>query len=85
MKKKLKILGEFVGHLSVGTAMFAALLAFGGAISILVRWAGPIIGDSAFIDLMDVVEKIILYADVAFIIWWAVYSSYKAIKEMVDE
>lgn len=34
---------------------------------------------------MKAVEKIILYADIAFIVWWAIYSTYKAIKEMSDE
>lgn len=83
MRKNLKILGEYIGHLAVGAAMFAALLLFGGVINILVHWAGPIIGDASFADLMKWVEKVILYADIAFISWWAVFSTYKAIKEMM--
>lgn len=35
MKKKLAVLGEYVGHLAIGAAMFAALLLFGGALNIL--------------------------------------------------
>lgn len=31
-----------------------------------------------------VVEKVKLYADIAFIVWWAVFSTYKAIKEMMN-
>ena len=85
MKRKLKILGEYVGHLAIGTAMFAALLLFGGGLNMLVRWATPIINDDSFSDLMKVLEKIILYADIAFIVWWAIYSTYKALKEMKDE
>jgi len=83
--KKLKILGEYVGHLAVGAAMFAALLLFGGALNLLVHWAGPAIGDDSFSALMQQVEKVILYADIAFIVWWAIFSTYKAIKEMSDE
>ncbi|WP_126448386.1 hypothetical protein [Sulfuricystis multivorans] len=83
--RKVKILGEFVGHLAVGAAMFAALLLFGGFISMLVHWVEPVVGDAQFIFLMKVVEKIILYADVGFVVWWAIYSTYKAIKEMADE
>jgi len=85
MKKKLWLLGEYIGHLCVGSAMFAALLLFGGTLNILVQWAEPIIGDDSFLSLMKLVEKLILYADVAFIVWWAIYSTYKAIKEMHDE
>lgn len=85
MKKHLLILGEFVGHLAVGAGMFAALLMFGGALNMLVHWAGPIVGDEAFASLMKLVEKVILYADVTFIIWWAFFSTFKAIKEMNRE
>jgi len=85
MKKKLWILGEYVGHLAIGAAMFAALLLFGGVLNMLVHWATPIIGDDAFSALMKIVERVILYADIAFIVWWAVFSTYKAIKEMSDE
>ena len=85
MKKKLAILGEYVGHLAIGAAMFTALLLFGGGLTALVRLVAPLFGDESFASLMVIVEKVILYADIAFIIWWAVYSTYKAIKEMIDE
>lgn len=85
MKKKLWVLGNYVGHLLIGGAMFAALLFFGGALNKLVQWAGPIIGDPSFSDLMKIVEKVILYSDVVFIVWWTIYSTYKAIKELHDE
>lgn len=65
--------------------MFAALLLFGGALNMLVHWVGPVVGDESFSDLMKLVEKIILYADVAFIVWWAFFSTYKAIKEINRE
>lgn len=85
MKRKLWILGEYIGHLAIGAVMFCALLLFGGTISKIVHWAGPVIGDESFIALMKTVETIILYADVAFIVWWAIYSTYKAVKEMSHE
>jgi ABC-type uncharacterized transport system permease subunit len=86
MRKKLEIFGEYVAHLTLGLAMFAALLLFGGAVNKLVHWTAPLIGDNSFTDLMKLVEQTILYADVAFIVWWSVYSTYKAIREgMKDE
>lgn len=39
MKKKLMVLGEYVGHLAIGAAMFMVLLLFGGALNLLVHWA----------------------------------------------
>ncbi len=84
MKKYKAILGEYVAHLAFGAVMFIALLLFGGLVNMAVHWAGPIIGDAAFIDLMTVVEKVILYSDVALLLWWTIFSTYKAIKEMMD-
>lgn len=84
MRHHLKTLGEYVGHLAIGATMFAALLLFGGSLNLLVNWLGPIIGDQSFSDLMAMVEKVILYADIVFIVWWAVFSTYKAIKELMD-
>ena len=81
MRDKLEIFGEYLAHLMLGFAMFAALLFFGGAVNHLIRWASPIIGDDSFTSLMELVERIILYADVAFVVWWAIYSTYKAIRE----
>jgi len=34
---------------------------------------------------MKIVEKIMLHADTAFIVWWAIYSTHNATKEMVNE
>ena len=85
MFKQFMILGKFIGHLLMGGAMFAALLIFGGALNMLVQWAGPIIGDDSFVYLMKLVERCILYLDIIFIIWWAVYSTFYAIKEMMKE
>jgi len=62
MKKRPRIVGEFIAHLSVGAAMFAALLLFGGVLSVLERWISPIMRDSQFTYLMHVVERVILMA-----------------------
>lgn len=85
MRKKLAILGEYVGHLAIGAGMFAALLLFGGSLNRLVHVTSPMIGDDSFTELMKVVEKVILCADIAFILWWAIYSTYKAIRDMIQE
>lgn len=84
MKKYKSILGEYVAHLVVGAAMFTALLVFGGMVNLAVHWAGPIINDAAFIDLMTMVEKVILYSDVVLLLWWTLFSTFKAIKEIMD-
>jgi len=39
MRTKLAVLGEYVGHLVVGAALFAALLFFGVALHLLADWA----------------------------------------------
>lgn len=83
--KKLKVVGEYLGHLAMGAVMFAALLLFGGALNMLVHWAGPVVNDAFFTLLMSWVEKTILYADVVFVVWWAIFSTYKAIVKMMSD
>lgn len=82
MKKKLFILGEYLGHLAIGAVMFVALLCVGGALNLLVHWFTPIVADESFSILIKWVERVILYADVIFVMWWSVYSTYLAIKEL---
>jgi hypothetical protein len=85
MRRKLDVLGEYIGHLVVGTAMFATLLLFRVALHLLVEWAEPLVADRAFLQLMMVVEKVMLYSDVVFIVWWTTYSTYRAIEGLHDE
>jgi hypothetical protein len=85
MRTKLAILGEYVGHLVVGAAMFAALLFFGVALHLLADWAETLLADRAFFQLMRFVERVILYSDVALLVWWTGYSTYKAIGSLHDE
>ena len=82
MHKNLKFLGEFVGHLAMGAVMLAALVAFGAAAELLVQWVAPIVRDEEFVATMRGVGRIYRYADVVFAVWWVVFSTNKAIKEM---
>ena len=82
---KLKVLGEYLGHLAMGAIMFAGLLLFGGALNLLVQATEPIVRDAFFTQLMSWVEKVILYADIAFVVWWSVFSTYKAIRKMMAD
>ncbi|HXR56098.1 MAG TPA: hypothetical protein VN858_04810 [Casimicrobiaceae bacterium] len=43
MERQLRILGEYVAHLIVGAIMFAALLAFGVGLNLLVQSAESLI------------------------------------------
>jgi hypothetical protein len=57
MRTTLAVLGEYVGHLAVGAAMFAALLFFGVALHLLADWAETLLADRAFLQLMRFVEE----------------------------
>ncbi|HJU22031.1 MAG TPA: hypothetical protein VJ891_05940 [Casimicrobiaceae bacterium] len=83
MHRKLRALGKYVAHL--GAAMFGALLAFGIGTNLLVQWSEPLVSDAGFNRLMRAVERLILYADVALLVWWTVYSTSQAIVELLDE
>jgi hypothetical protein len=85
MERELRVLGEYVGHLVVGGVMFAALLTFGVALNLLVQSLQPLISDPSFLRLIRIVERVILYADVAFLIWWTAYSTYNAIVALHHE
>lgn len=73
---------EYLGHLVIGALMFLALLAVGGALNKIVHWAGPVIGDPHFVWVVTWVEKVILYGDVLFILWWVIYSTYQAVSKL---
>jgi hypothetical protein len=65
--------------------MFAALLAFGIGTIKLVQWSEPLVSNPTFGRLMRGVEKLILYSDVLLIVWWTIYSTFKALGELFDE
>ena len=74
------MMGKYVGHLVLGACMFAALLLFGGGVHRLVLVAAPLVEDPGFMTLIGWVERLILYGDAFFLVWWAAFSTYKAIK-----
>ena len=85
MKRNLKTLGDFVGHMMMGAAMFFMLLLFSGLLHLLVQWVGHFIGDDSFAALMKGVEQVFLYADVGFLLVWVVLSAYMATKKLMFE
>jgi hypothetical protein len=85
MHRELRVLGKYVGHLVIGIAMFAALLLFVTATNLLVQWFAPFVSDPAFTRLMTVVEKVILHSDVLLLVWWTLFSTFKAIMELYRE
>lgn len=84
MKTKYKILGEFFGHLAFGAMMFVGLLLFGGALNLFAHWGIVYVGDQSFTYAMLLVEKLILFADIILTLWWTIWSTYKAMKEMMS-
>jgi hypothetical protein len=80
-KNKLEVLGEFVGHLFMGAAMFVSLALVSGALSVFAHWYAGFFG-AELGNLMHLVETGILYADMIFVGWWVVFSTYKAIKDL---
>ena len=81
MFKKKAILGEYIAHLVLGAVMFTALLVLSGMVNLAVHWIGNFVGDPQFAAVMTLVERVMLYSDVVFLVWWTVFSTYKAIKE----
>jgi hypothetical protein len=85
MKKKFEVLGEFLGHLFIGAVMFASLLLTGAALSHLVHLVSDWLHDPMFGAAMRTLERVLLFADMLFMLWWTGYSTYKAIKELNHE
>lgn len=65
--------------------MFAALLAAGAGIDLLTQWSSRLVSDPAFVSLMTVVDRLVLYADISLLLWWVIVSTYDAIVELHDE
>ena len=49
------------------------------------HWIAPLLSDQPCVRLMGVVEKLILYADIVLLVWWAILSTYRVIKGIHDE
>lgn len=80
-KSKLQTLGKFVGHLAMGTVMFLSLLVFTGILHMATLWATPFV-DPGFLATMKLLEVVAYTADIVFVAWWAIFSTYKALKEL---
>ena len=57
----------------------------GAGIDLLTQWSSRLVSDPAFVPLMTIVERLILYADVGLLLWWVIVSTYDAIVELHDE
>lgn len=80
-KSKFEILGEFVGHLLLGAAMWVALALVSGALNFFSHWYSGVVG-SELGGLLKLAEQGMLYADMVFMAWWVTFSTVKAIKDL---
>jgi len=85
MKRIWHVLGAYVAHLSIGALMYLALMVFGGTLHRLEQWARPLVDDERFTRVMSWVESLILLSDAALVVWWSLYSTCLAIKELLRE
>ena len=53
------------------------------ALSRFVAWLPFLHGATMAVNLLHAVEQFILVADAVFFVWWLVYSTYKALKELM--
>lgn len=76
----LELIGQFLGHLFGGVCMFVGLLIGGLATKQAVLFFAPLMGgDSPSTHIaLEVLEAIFLWADVFFLSWWCVFSTFKA-------
>jgi hypothetical protein len=76
--------GEYIGHLAVGAAMFSALLFFGVGLNLLIKWLEGYL-EPAFLLAVRLVEAVILYADVVLLLCWTAFATYNAIVALRHE
>ena len=85
-KSNLEVVVDFLGHVLTGSAMFIVMALAAFALSRFVAWLPFAHGeDEMAVVLLHFVERGILVADTAFLGWWLVYSTYKALKELTKE
>jgi hypothetical protein len=82
-KKQLEVMGEFFGHIVMGVVMFIGMLGGGWIVKFIVHFAEPIFGGASYSSAMEVIEFIFLWADVAFLVWWCIYSTIRACKALM--
>jgi hypothetical protein len=54
-------------------------------LNLLVEWSEPLVADRTFLQLMELVERVILYSDATLTVGWAMYSTYHSIEALHDE
>ncbi|WP_041930368.1 hypothetical protein [Methylibium petroleiphilum] len=84
-KKNLTILAEFFGHMLTGAAMFVGMALLAVGLSRFVDWLPFLHSSSLAAGLLHGVEQCILFADAVFFVWWLIYSTYKALKELMKD
>ncbi len=82
-KKQLEVMGEFFGHIVVGVLMFIGMLVGGAAMKYAVVFLHPLICGHASHEAMEILETVFLWADVVFLSWWCIFSTYKACKALI--
>lgn len=79
-----ELLGQFVAHIFLGVCMFTITLLGGAATKYVLVFFAPVLGHASH-EALELLEHVFLWADVAFLAWWCVYSTFKACKALCDE
>ena len=83
MKKKLEVLGEFVAHVLLGTAVFIIIALAALLLAIFTHWIGSfVVGKPLFLSILEFVEMAIFLGDCGLLMWWVLKSTIDACRKL---
>lgn len=74
---------KLVFDVLMGAVIFLAVLLANAGVAVAVHWASAWVHDGSFTDVMTYADKLVRLVDVLFYLWWVVYSTYRAAKEII--
>ena len=78
----LNVIGQFAGHLCAGIAMFFLTLLGAIATKQGLIFFEPWMGGQSVYDALHYLETFLLWADLSFLAWWVVWSTFHACRSI---
>ncbi|RJX72652.1 hypothetical protein [Pseudomonas sp. LS-2] len=80
--KKLEMLGEYLAHVLMGIAFFLMLALASLFLSLVTHWVGTLDAGKHLVPYLETIEMLIMIGDCVFVVWWLIFSTWKACKQI---
>lgn len=82
LRSKKEVLGEFLGHIVLGVAIFVIIAAAAIGLAWIVHLVEGVVWAAHLVKPLVFLELLMLWADVFLLGWWVLFSTIRAAKEL---